>query len=356
MKSSSVHKGRGAVSNADGRYESRTREVFDDGWGTLDEPLPSLKTSVLPDTARTVISYNKSPDVGFDRSINPYRGCEHGCIYCFARPTHTYLGLSAGLDFETKLFAKFNAAALLKKELSKPGYQCQPIALGINTDAYQPIERELRITRQILEVLSSCRHPLTIVTKSALVERDIDLLAPMAAQHLVHVYFSVTTLDRKLARTLEPRAAAPERRIEALRNLAAAGIPTGVLVAPTIPALTDTEMESILERCAEAGARSAGYVLLRLPLEIKDLFREWLETHEPGKAEHVMSLLRQAHGGKEYNAQFGTRMTGSGAYTEMIAQRFKLACKRLGLNKYRSRLDTSKFQAPPVCEKQLTLL
>lgn len=346
MKSSSAYKGRGAVSNADGRYESRRHEAFDDGWGTVDEPLPPLTTTVTPDSARTIITYNKSPDVGFDRSINPYRGCEHGCSYCFARPTHAYLGLSPGLDFETKLFAKFDAAQLLERELSKPGYQCQPIALGINTDSYQPIERRLGITRQILEVLCRYNHPVTIVTKSALIERDLDILATLAERNLVEVCFSITTLDRALARKMEPRAAAPERRLEALRMLSDAGVPTAVLVAPIIPALTDAETETILERATAAGARSAGYVLLRLPLEVRDLFGEWLAEHAPGKREHVLSLLRQAHGGKEYNAQFGARMCGNGEYADMIAQRFQLTCKRLGLNRRHRPLDTSLFRAP----------
>ncbi len=350
MKATYIQKGRGALTNQDGRYETQRRELFDDGWGTVDEELPPVKTTVSLDATRSVINYNKSPDVGFDRSINAYRGCEHGCTYCFARPTHAYLGLSPGLDFETKLFAKPSAAALLEKELSKPGYQCQPIALGTNTDPYQPIERTYRITRQILEVLSACNHPVSIVTKSALVERDIDILAAMAARNLAHVSLSVTTLDRRLARRMEPRASSPERRIAALRALSKAGIPAGVLVAPIIPVLTDSEMETILETCAQAGARWAGYVLLRLPLEVKDLFKEWLDTHEPGKTEHILSLLRQSHGGKEYDARFGERMKGKGEYAELIAQRFRLACARLGMNKNDTVLDTRLFR-PPIHEK-----
>lgn len=355
MNSARTQKGRGALSNQDGRYEAHAHETFDDGWGTVDEELPPVKTTVSLDTTRSAITYNKSPDVGFDRSINAYRGCEHGCVYCFARPTHAYLGFSPGLDFETKLFAKPNAATLLEKELSKPGYQCQPIALGTNTDPYQPIERTYRITRQILEVLSACNHPVSIVTKSALVERDSDILVSMAARGLAHVSLSVTTLDRKFARRMEPRAAAPERRISALKALSEAGIPSGVLVAPIIPALTDYEMEAILETCVQAGAQWAGYVLLRLPLEVKDLFKEWLETHESGKSEHVLSLLRQSHGGKEYEARFGERMRGKGSYAEMIAQRFRLACQRLGLNKQHSRLDVMQFRPPANRKAQLEL-
>ena len=355
MNPGQTQKGRGALSNQDGRYETHVHETFDDGWGTVDEDLPAVKTTVSLDTTRSAITYNQSPDVGFDRSINAYRGCEHGCVYCFARPTHAYLGLSPGLDFETKLFAKPNAAALLEKELSKPGYQCQPIALGTNTDPYQPIERTYRITREILEVLSAYHHPVSIVTKSAMIERDMDILADMAIRGLAHVSLSVTTLDRKLARRMEPRAATPERRIAALQALHEAGVPTGVLVAPIIPALTDSEMEAILETCSQAGAQWAGYVLLRLPLEVKDLFKEWLETHEPGKREHVLSLLRQSHGGKEYEALFGERMRGKGSYADMIAQRFRLACQRLSLNKQHSQLDVTQFRPPVNRKAQLEL-
>lgn len=354
-KQPSLRKGRGAVSNDDGRYESSTRIAFDDGWNLSDPEPPTLRTTVSIDTARTVISYNDSPDVGFDRSINPYRGCEHGCVYCFARPTHAYLGLSPGLDFESRLFAKPDAALLLAEELRHSAYRCQPIALGTNTDPYQPVEREWRITRQILEVLAACRHPVSIVTKSALVERDIDLLAPMAAERLAEVYLSVTTLDRTLARHLEPRASAPQRRIEAMRALSSAGIPTGVLVAPVIPVLTDTEMEAILEACSSAGAQSAGYVLLRLPLEVKDLFREWLQTHAPLKARHVMNQVRAARGGKDYKARFHERMMGTGPYAEMIRRRFKLACKRLNLNKTRHEANIKKFRPPPREHGQLAL-
>jgi DNA repair photolyase len=351
----SAIKGRGAVSNRDGRYEALRREPFDDGWGSADPEPPPRRTTVTTDAARSVITRNDSPDVPFSQSVNPYRGCEHGCIYCFARPTHAYLGLSPGLDFESRLFAKPDAAALLMQELRRPGYRCEPIALGTNTDPYQPIERERRITRAVLEVLSDCHHPVTLVTKSALIERDLDLLAAMAREHLAEVCVSVTTLDRALARRLEPRAAAPERRIETVRALSAAGIPTSVLVAPVIPALTDAELESILEAAAAAGAAGADYVLLRLPLEVKELFEEWLQTHEPLKAAHVMSLVRQARGGRAYEAQFGLRMTGSGAYAATIGQRFRVACRRFGLACGRKALDTGKFRPPPASGDQLDL-
>lgn len=348
-------KGRGAVSNADGRFESCSHERVDDGWDALAEPLPPVATTVTVDTTKSIINAVDSPDIGFDRTINAYRGCEHGCIYCFARPTHSYLGLSPGLDFETRLFAKPDAAQLLEQELRHRNYQCRPIAIGTNTDPYQPIERQWRITRQILEVLWAFRHPVTIVTKSALVERDIDLLAPMAAAHLVRVHISVTTLDAKLARRMEPRAAAPHRRIEAIRHLNAAGIPTGVMVAPLIPLLTDKDMESILEACAKAGARSAGYVLLRLPHEVKDLFKEWLALHEPLKANHVMSLIRGARNGRENDPEFGSRLRGTGAVAELIAQRFARACRQWHLNDMDETLDTTQFCPPPPSRGQLAL-
>lgn len=341
-----AHKGRGASSNAVGRFDQFKRTDFDDGWGTLDEELPPLRTEVAIDATRKVITYNESPDIPFDRSINPYRGCEHGCIYCYARPSHAYLGLSPGLDFESRLQAKPDAADILRNELAKPNYRCAPIALGMNTDAYQPIEREYRITRSILEILAECRHPVTMVTKSSLVERDIDLLIPMAAQGLASVYVTITTLDRSIARRLEPRAAAPERRLETLHRLSEAGIPTGVMVAPVIPALTDSEMEHILESATQAGARSAGYVLLRLPHELVQLFEDWLRLHYPLKAEHVLSLIRQSRGGKHYDASFHSRMKGEGLFVEMINKRFKLACQRLGLNKQREPLETSHFRPP----------
>ena len=347
-------KGRGALSNADGRFESRTHERVDDGWDSLAE-LPVVATTVTVDASKSILTYNDSPDIGFDRSINAYRGCEHGCIYCFARPTHSYLGLSPGLDFETRLFAKPNAASLLEQELRHRNYQCRPIALGTNTDPYQPIERQWRITRQILEVLAAFKHPVTILTKSALIERDIDLLAPMAAANLVQVHLSVTTLDTALARRLEPRATAPLRRIAAIRKLNAAGIPTGVMVAPLIPLLTDADMEAILKACVEAGARSAGYVLLRLPLEVKDLFKEWLAIHEPLKAGHVMSLVRGAREGRENDPDFGSRMRGTGVFADLIAQRFARACRQWNLNRSDPGLDTTQFRPPPPSRGQLAL-
>lgn len=341
-----IFKGRGSASNAAGRFEQQTQESIDDGWGTLDEDLLPLRTEVAIDATRSAINYITSPDLPFDRTINPYRGCEHGCIYCYARPSHAYLGLSPGLDFESRLLAKPDAPQLLRKELSKPNYRCAPIALGMNTDAYQPIEREYRITRGILEVLAEHRHPFSLVTKSALVERDLDLIAPMAAEGLVLVYVSITTLDRALARRLEPRAAAPERRLETLRRLSDAGIPTGVMTAPIIPALNDSEMEHILELATRAGARHAGHVLLRLPHELAELFEEWLRLHYPLKADHVLSLIRQSRGGKEYDATFHARMKGQGIFAEVISRRFRLACQRLALNQERVSLTCLKFQPP----------
>ncbi len=349
-----VFRGRGTSSNAVGRFERLERKFADDGWGTLDEELPPLRTEVAIDATRTIITRNDSPDVPFDRSINAYRGCEHGCVYCFARPTHAYLGLSPGLDFESRLFVKPEAAALLRQELAHSKYQCAPIAMGTNTDPYQPIERKYRVTRQILEVLSECGHPVTIVTKSALIERDIDILGPMAARKLAHVGISVTTLDRQLARTLEPRAAAPHRRLDTIARLAAAGVPTAVMTAPIIPALNDHEMETILEAAKAAGATSAGYVLLRLPLEVVELFEEWLTLHAPLKAEHVMSIVRQSRGGKTYDATFGKRMRGSGLFADMIAQRFRTAVKRLGLGQ-RDDLDVSQFRPPKMARAQMEL-
>jgi DNA repair photolyase len=353
-------KGRGAVSNATGRYETEQRHAVDDGWGTawaIDPDLgaPSLRTTLTKDTARTVITRNASPDVPFDRSINPYRGCEHGCIYCFARPTHAFLGLSPGLDFESRLFYKPDAGDLLAEELRHPRYECRVIAMGTNTDPYQPVERRLQITRRILEVLAAHRHPVGIVTKSTLVLRDLDILAPMARNGLAHVCVSVTTLDPALARRMEPRAPTPERRVETIRALAAAGVPATVMAAPVIPVLTDHELETILETAARAGATSAGYVLLRLPLEIKDLFREWLAAHAPAKARHVMALIHDARGGRDNDPRFGSRMRGEGAYAELIARRFRLAAERLGLGQRRYALDTSKFRVPPRAGDQLSL-
>jgi DNA repair photolyase len=351
-------KGRGAVGNASGRFESEVRVAFDDGWGSLDEePLP-LDTTYTRDSARSIIARNDSPDIPFDRSINPYRGCEHGCIYCFARPTHAYLGLSPGLDFESRIFVKEDAAALLRAELSKPGYSCDIIALGANTDPYQPIDRKLEITRRILEVLREFRHPVGIVTKSALVQRDIDILAEMARDRLAVVSVSLTTLDRALARKMEPRAATPERRLETIAALSSAGIPVNVMTAPMIPALNDMEMERLLEAAAERGAKGAGYTLLRVPLEIKGLIEDWLATHAPNKAKHVMSLLRDTHGGKPYDSEWGKRMRGTGPYAEMLRIRFERACHRLKLNERRGlwRLDTTLFRPPPRPGDQLSLL
>ena len=328
-------KGRGAASWVPGRYEKRQVEGEDDGWDSLyaeDEftPDPRPDTRVTEERARSIVSRNQSPDIGFSQSVNPYRGCEHGCVYCFARPSHAYLDLSPGLDFETRLFAKTNAAELLRKELAKPGYAPHPIALGINTDAYQPIEREHRITRQCLEVLAEARHPVSLITKSALIARDLDLLAPMAEQGLVSAMVSVTTLDNKLSSQLDPRAAAPHARIRTIAALQEAGVPVGVMVAPIIPMVTDRHMEHILEAAHAAGARAAGYVLLRLPHELKQVWREWLELHVPDRAAHVMSLVQQMRGGKDYDSRFGTRMRGEGPFADLIAMRFAKARKRLG--------------------------
>jgi DNA repair photolyase len=314
-----------------------------------------METVVTPEAAKSIIARNDSPDIPFEQSINPYRGCEHGCVYCYARPSHAYLGLSPGLDFETRIFAKTNAAELLRKELAVPGYRCSAMALGANTDPYQPAEREFRITRSILELLAECQHPFTIVTKNALVERDLDLIAPMAAKEMARVYISVTNLDAELARKLEPRASAPYRRLEAIKRLVDAGVPCGVLVAPVIPFITDRHMEEILERAREAGASEAGYILLRLPHEVAPLFKEWLATHYPLKAEHVMSLVRQMRGGKDYDSTFGVRQRGTGSFAELLGKRFELACERLGLNAgRRGGLDTTRFR-PPRSGPQLAL-
>ena len=347
-------KGRGAHSNATGRYERLARVVFDDGWQRLDD-LPAFKTSVTVDATRTIITRNDSPDISFDRSINPYRGCEHGCVYCFARPTHAFLGLSPGLDFEAKLFAKPDAPRLLERELSASGYQPRTIAIGTNTDPYQPIEREYRVMRGILEVLERCGHPVGIVTKSALILRDLDILTRMAQRNLVKVALSVTTLDPKLARLMEPRAATPARRLEALRQLAAAGVPTAVMVAPVIPAINDSEIERILDTAAALGVKGAGYVLLRLPLEVRDIFREWLMANFPDRCRHVFKLVRDMRGGKDYDATFGQRMTGSGPIAWMIGRRFEAACEKLGLNAGSSKLTTEHFAPPHRAAKQLSL-
>jgi DNA repair photolyase len=352
----SGQKGRGTLSNVSGRFESEHRVLIDDGWGTLDEEAPALKTTVGIDATRTIIARNDSPDLSFDRSINPYRGCEHGCVYCFARPTHAYLGLSPGQDFESRLFAKPKAARLLADELRKPGYRVRTMALGTNTDPYQPIDERYQLTREVLKVLRDFNHPVGIVTKSNRILRDLDILSEMAAKKLAHVALSVTTLDRKLARAMEPRAPTPERRIEAIEELVKAGVPTSVMAAPMIPALNDHEMESILERARMAGATHAGYVLLRLPLEIKDLFREWLEAHQPGRSAHVMSLIRSMRGGKDYDAEWGKRMKGTGVYADLMAKRFKLACERLGLNKEWSPLRVDLFKTPPKTGDQMQLL
>ncbi|MGB9430359.1 MAG: PA0069 family radical SAM protein [Gammaproteobacteria bacterium] len=348
--SETPRKGRGALSNPEGRFETRRRENFEDGWGHHgDDELPPLETTVTAEPARSIISRNQSPDIPFAQSINPYRGCEHGCIYCYARPSHAYLNLSPGLDFETKLFYKQHAADLLEQELRKPNYRCQPITLGANTDPYQPIERKLKVTRSLLEVLQRFHHPVSIITKSTLITRDLDILADMAKQDLATVMVSVTTLDDELKRSLEPRAPSSWARLRTVHALTMNGVPTGVLTAPIIPMVNDAEMEKILQHAAEAGACCAGYVLLRLPYELKDLFREWLAAHLPGRAEHVMSLIRQARDGKDYNSGFGTRMRGTGEYAELIAQRFALACKRLNLvYARRMRLSNTHFRVPSV--------
>jgi DNA repair photolyase len=347
--------GRGALSNASSRYHRQSYVGLNDGWFTGEESLAPLRTEVIRDVSRTIITRNNSPDISFNQSINPYRGCEHGCVYCFARPTHAYLGLSPGLDFETKLFAKPDAAELLRAELLKPSYVPEVIAIGTNTDPYQPIEREYRVMRSLLEVLAEFRHPVGIVTKSALIARDIDLLAPMAEQGLVKVALSVTTLDRTLARAMEPRAATPPKRLETIRLLSEAGIPVGVMTAPIIPALNDGEMEAILSEARDAGATEAGYVLLRLPLEIKDLFREWLEVHAPDRAKHVLSLMKSMRGGKDYDSNWGARMKGDGPYAKLIARRFQLATRRLGINRNRLELDITKFRRPQRAVSQLAL-
>jgi DNA repair photolyase len=349
-------KGRGAVSNRSGRFEAETRERVLDEWPGDGEPPPPLRTTLSVDTAKRIITYNNSPDIPFDRSINPYRGCEHGCVYCFARPTHAFYGLSPGLDFESKLFYKPDAAALLKRELREPKYRVAPIAMGTNTDPYQPIDREIGLTREILAVLRDFQHPVTIVTKSNLILRDLDILSEMAAKGLASVAISVTTLDRRLARVMEPRAPTPARRIEAIRALNAAGVPTGALVAPIIPAINDMDIDRIVEAVAAANATSAGYVLLRLPLEIKDLFEEWLAAHFPDRQGRVMSLIRQTRDGAAYRAQWGKRMSGTGPYAELLKQRFALALKRNGLARRKSGLDISRFRPPPAPGDQLSLL
>ncbi|WP_298813807.1 PA0069 family radical SAM protein [uncultured Roseibium sp.] len=347
-------RGRGSALNKSGRFEPLAYESFDDGWDSLED-LPPLQTEVQEERARTIITRNSSPDLSFDRSINPYRGCEHGCVYCFARPSHAYMGLSPGLDFETRLFAKPNAAQLLERELSKPGYIPRVIAIGTNTDPYQPLERGYKLMREILEVLDNCSHPVAIVTKSALVTRDIDILARMAERNLVKVALSVTTLDKKLCRAMEPRASAPHKRLGAIKALNAAGVPSLVMMAPIIPALTDSEIENILEAAAEHGAQEAAYVLLRLPLEVSELFRDWLLRHRPDRYRHVMNLIRSMRGGKDYDAKWGERMRGRGPYADQISKRYSLAAKRLGLSLRRKKLNLNEFRQPQKGGVQLDL-
>ncbi|MGO4305242.1 PA0069 family radical SAM protein [Cupriavidus sp. RAF12] len=359
-----ARKGRGAVSNLQGRFERDQREAFDDGWASADEdvvhtdedaaaadaiesPPARLITQVTTEQARSILTHNASPDIPFDVSLNPYRGCEHGCIYCFARPTHAYLDLSPGLDFETKLYAKTNAAERLRETLARPSYRCETIALGVNTDAYQPIEREQRITRGILEVLHETNHPVALITKSSLIERDIDLLAPMAAQRLAVAAVTITTLDASIARTLEPRAATPARRLRTIRTLTDAGIPVGVSVAPVIPFITEPDIERVLEAAREAGAVYANYIVLRLPWEVRPLFQEWLQTHFPDRAERVMNRVREMRGGKDYDADYASRMRGTGIWADLMRQRFYKLADRLGYRYNRFELDTSRFKPPP---------
>ena len=349
------HRGRGAISNRAGRFEAFETDPFDDGWDTVETPADRLNTELNPETARTIITFNRSPDIHFDRSINPYRGCEHGCIYCFARPSHAYQGLSPGLDFESRLFFKPNAPDLLRAELSKPGYMPRVIALGVNTDAFQPSERNLELTRSLLEVLSEFNHPVSLLTKSALIQRDIDLIAPMAAKGLCRVGVSLTTLDRTLSRRMEPRAATPERRLDTIAALSEAGIPTIVMTAPIIPALNDAEIETLLEAAHNAGARYAGYVLLRLPHEIKDLFHEWLAQHYPDRAARIINLLRDMRGGKDYDPRWFERGRGRGPYAKLIAQRFHKCAERLGMNGERPALRTDLFRPKEAPDGQLLL-
>jgi len=347
-------RGRAAGVNPSGRFEALRRDVFDDGWNTVED-LPAFKTEVQVEKPRNIITRNESPDISFDRSINPYRGCEHGCIYCFARPTHAYMGLSAGLDFESKLFAKPDAARLLERELAKEGYQPKTIAIGTNTDPYQPIEKQWRIMREVLEVLEAHNHPVGIVTKSALVMRDADILSRMAEKGLAKVAFSVTTLDRRLARTMEPRAATPTRRLEAMKALAADGIPVSVMVAPIIPGLNDHEVERILDSAYAMGAREAGYVILRLPLEVSPIFKDWLLRHYPDRYRHVLSLVRSMRDGKDYDANWGTRMKGTGPYAWQIGRRFEIAARRIGLNQSKRALRGDLFKPPARTGEQLVL-
>jgi DNA repair photolyase len=348
-------KGRGTSLRPPGRFESRDAVRVDDGWGTLEEELPPLQTTVTAETAKSIISRNDSPDLSFEQSINPYKGCEHGCIYCYARPSHAYLNLSPGIDFETKLFYKPNAAELLEKELRKPGYRVSPIALGANTDPYQPVERRLEVTRSILQVLARFRHPVGIITKGAMIERDLDLLVDLARDNLAGVGITLTTLDPELKRSLEPRASAPVARLRVMRRLAEAGIPVRVMFSPVIPFVNDAELERVLEAAAEAGASTASYVLLRLPYELKGLFRDWLDTHLPLKAAHVMSLIQQSRGGRDNDPQFGLRMKGTGQFAELIAKRFALARRRYGLERERPGFNPAVFRVPPATGDQISL-
>lgn len=348
-------RGRGAVSNQSGRFEPETRQAFDDGWDTVEETAARLETTLTQESARTIITFNKSPDISFDRTINPYRGCEHGCIYCFARPSHAYGGLSAGLDFESRLFFKPNAPELLKRELSRPGYRPRPIALGMNTDAFQPVERDTGLTRDVLKILLACQHPVSLLTKSSLIERDMDIIGPMARMGLARVGVSITTLDRTLARKMEPRAATPARRLQTIRALSDAGIPVTVMTAPIIPGLTDHEIENLLEAAAQHGATGAGYVILRLPYEIKDLFHEWLVTHVPDRAAKVINTIRDMRGGKDYDARWFERGSGRGPVAQMIMQRFVRETHRLGLDTPRAALRTDLFRPPAAMDDQLEL-
>jgi DNA repair photolyase len=348
-------KGRGALSNPVGRFERSTVESVDDGWYFEEQP-DSVETTLEPDRAKHVISTNDSPDIGFEYSINPYRGCSHGCVYCYARPSHAYMGLSPGRDFETRLFYKADAAKVLEGELARRSYVCKPIMLGANTDPYQPDERHMQVTRSVLEVLARCRHPVSIVTKGALVVRDIDILTDLARDNLVNVSVSITSLDAEIKRTLEPRAASPQARLKAVGELSKAGVPVGILVAPVIPALTDHEMERIMEAAVERGARWAGYVMLRLPYEVKDLFREWLAEHYPQRASHVMSLIQDVRGGRDNDPNFGSRMRGTGPVAQLIRNRFQISHRRLGLHEYgRRELDCTLFRPPGIAGAQMTL-
>jgi DNA repair photolyase len=334
---------RGAASNAEGRFERLSREPFDDGWDGFEVEAPAIRTTVTPEPVRTVITRNDSPDVPFDQALNPYKGCEHGCVYCFARPSHAYLGLSPGLDFESRIFSKPQAPARLRTELSRPSYRCEVLAIGANTDPYQPAERKLQITRRVLEVLAELEHPVSVVTKSNLILRDLDILAPMAAKQLASVFVSITTLDPVLARRLEPRAPSPERRLSAVRQLSEAGVPVGVLASPMIPALNDAELERILETSRASGARWARYLLVRLPHELKDLFAEWLDAEYPERATHVMNLIRETRRGRLNDPRFGTRMRGEGRYAELLERRFDVACRRWGFDQRPFELDVSRF-------------